>query len=73
MHPYRDVPAHRTRRRTVDPEGIVLYGMLAAIGAIPVVIAIVEKIPFGFDATVGLIMLVTGLIGMFVARGRSSR
>lgn len=72
MHPYRDVPPQRTRQPTVDPEGIVLYGMLAAIGAIPVIIALVEEVPFGFDATLGLIMLVAGLIGMFVARCRST-
>ena len=68
MHPYRDVPSHPTRQPAVDPEGFILYGILAAIGAIPVVVALVERAEFGSDATLGLIMLVVGLVGMLATR-----
>lgn len=64
-------PAHRR----VDPEDLVLYGLLVVIGAIPVLIAVIDRAAFGFDATLGLIMLVMGVVGMLfhVMHARRSR
>jgi len=73
MHPYRDIPTRPARRHPVDPEDLVLYGMLMGIGAIPVIIALIERIAFGFDATLGLMMLVVGAVGLLVARARSKQ
>jgi hypothetical protein len=72
MHPYRDAPMPPTRRRHVDPEDLVLYGLLMFVGIIPVIIAVVDRSAFGFDATLGLMMLVVGIVGMVfhVARAR---
>ena len=44
-------------------EELVLYGLLAVIGAIPVIIAIVERVPFSADASLGLLMVCAGLVG----------
>lgn len=68
MHPYRDVPSQPTRQPAADPEGFILYGILAAIGAIPVVVALVERTMFGADATLGLIMLAVGVVGMLATQ-----
>jgi hypothetical protein len=45
------------------PEELILYGLLVVIGAIPVVIALVQRAAFGFDATLGLLMVCAGAIG----------
>ena len=44
-------------------EELVLYGLLAVIGAIPVIIAIVERVAFTADASLGLLMVGAGLVG----------
>ena len=74
MHPYRDAPTPPPRRPNVDPEDLVLYGLLLVVGIIPVVITIIEGSAFGFDATLGLMMVVVGLVGMVfhVARARQA-
>ncbi len=46
-----------------DPEELVLYLLLAAIGAIPVAITLVRHATFGFDATLGLLMVAIGAVG----------
>ena len=76
MHPYREAPVPTKRRRNlVDPEDLVLYGLLIAIGVIPVAIAVIEHAAFGFDATLGLLMLAVGGVGLLVhvLRARRSR
>lgn len=70
MHPYRNAPMSSIRRRQVDPDDFILYALFVIIGLIPVVIALVDRAPFGFDATLGLMMAVVGIIGMVVARSR---
>ncbi len=52
-----------------DREECATYGALAAIGAIPVVIAVAQGVPFGAEATIGLMMSIVG-IGGLVARWR---
>jgi hypothetical protein len=51
------------RTSTPHPEELVLYALLVAIGAIPVVIALVEGVALGVEATLGLGMVSAGLIG----------
>ena len=53
-----------TRSTNLDPEEMILYGLLFVIGAIPVVITLVRHATFGFDATIGLLMAAIGLVGM---------
>ncbi len=64
MHPYRDAPMRSPRRPQIDPEDLVLYGLLLVIGVIPVVITLVDRAAFGFDATLGLMMVVVGIVGI---------
>lgn len=45
------------------PEELILYALLVAIGAIPVVIAIAQRAVFGVEATLGLLMVAVGLVG----------
>jgi hypothetical protein len=73
MHPYRDVPMPPSRRPEVNPEDLVLYGLLVVIGLIPVVIAVIERVAFGFDATLGLMMVVVGVVGWVVHVSRARR
>ncbi len=53
-----------------DPEEMVLYALLAAIGVIPVAITLVRQAIFGFDATLGLLMVAIGVVGMVVQLAR---
>jgi hypothetical protein len=57
------------------PEELILYGLLLAIGAIPVAIALVERIAFGVEATLGLLMACAGAIGAiaYARRTQASR
>jgi hypothetical protein len=56
-----------------DREELVLYGLVAAIGTIPVVIALVAHEGFGLDATLGLLMMLIGLAGIVVQLARTRR
>jgi hypothetical protein len=58
-------------RPRIDPEDLVLYGLLVVIGLIPVAITVLERWAFGFDATLGLIMVVTGIIGLAIHVARA--
>lgn len=55
------------------PEELILYGLLVVIGAIPVVIALVQRTAFGADATLGLVMVCAGAIGALVYYARRAR
>jgi hypothetical protein len=63
MHPYRDPPllADDVERRS--PEELILYGLLVAIGAIPVVLALASGGTFDVNATLGLLMVSGGALG----------
>jgi hypothetical protein len=57
------------RSSTSQPEELVLYGLMVVIGAIPVVIAVVQRAAFGVEATLGLLMACAGVLGaIFYAR-----
>ncbi len=52
------------RDDTLKPsEEIVIHALLVAIGAIPVVLALVQHAHFGAEATLGLLMLAAGVSG----------
>lgn len=67
MHPYRQRPAAAKEPRSPNEE-LVLYAALVAIGAIPVIVALAGAIPWGFDATLGVLMTAAGVIGLWRLR-----
>lgn len=62
-HPYRDPPAPAASAPVALREELILYCLLIAIGAIPVVLALVGGAAFGVDATLGLLMMFGGALG----------
>jgi hypothetical protein len=52
---------------------LILYGLLVAIGAIPVALALLQGDSFGFDATLGALMVCAGALGAigYAWRGRT--
>lgn len=73
MHPYRKPPMPADRPSTSHPEELILYGLLVGIGAIPVVIALVQRADFGVDATLGLLMVCAGAVGAIAYARRAHR
>lgn len=63
MHPYRQAPVRSDRSCHAQSEELIIYGLLVAIGAIPVAIALAERAAFGAEATLGLLMVCAGAIG----------
>lgn len=63
MHPYRQRPTAAKEPRSPSEE-LVLYAALVAIGSIPVIVALVGAIAWGFDATLGVLMTAAGVIGL---------
>jgi hypothetical protein len=70
MHPYRDMATPVEDAPRPNREELVLHGLLAAIGAIPVAVALVSHERFGLDATLGLLMALVGAAG-FVRQRRA--
>lgn len=68
MHPYRSAPVQTVAPAEIQPEDLVLYGLMIFIGVIPVAIALITRAAFGFEATLGLIMVVVGSVGLVVHR-----
>jgi hypothetical protein len=66
VHPYRQLPTDREAPPALSEERI-LYAVLCAVGAIPVVIALVGD-GFGVEATIGLAMALAGLAGLAASR-----
>ncbi len=54
-------------------EDLVLYALLVVIGALPVIGSLVDRVPFGAEATLGLVLLVLGLLGLTATAVRVSR
>ena len=71
MHPYRSAPMQTVERAHIQPEDLVLYGLMIFIGIIPVIIALIERAAFGFDATLGLMMVVVGSVALVYHRWRA--
>ena len=61
----------KQRKLSFEPEDLVLYALMIGIGIIPVSIAILTRVPFGFDATLGLMMVVVGALGLLYHRLRA--
>ncbi len=51
-------------RSSFDVEQLIVYVMMAAIGLIPVLVALWTGRVFSTEATVGLLMLVCGIAGV---------
>jgi len=49
---------------TRDPEDLVLHGLLVVIGAIPVTLALVHRAFFGVEPTLGVLMVLAGVLGV---------
>jgi len=62
-------------KRSIHPdlEELILYALMTIIGAIPVAIALAQRATFGFDSTLGLLMVVLGVVGMSVQLTRYLR
>ena len=58
-----------------SPEELILYGLLVAIGAIPVVLTLASGASFDVNATLGLLMICFGTLGAiaYTVRIRRSR
>lgn len=56
-----------------SPEELILYGLLIAIGAIPVVLTLASGRSFDVNATLGLLMMCGGALGGFAYACRRSR
>jgi hypothetical protein len=58
-----------------SPEELILYGLLVAIGAIPVVLTLASGASFDVNATLGLLMICCGALGAiaYACRIRKSR
>ena len=54
-----------------NTEELIIYGLFVVIGAIPVVIAVVQRADFGVEATVGLLMVCAGIVGAFAQAWRA--
>ena len=54
-------------------EELVLYALFVAIGAIPVVLTVVDGSTFGVDATLGLLMMSIGALGAVAHAARIRR
>jgi hypothetical protein len=63
-HPYREPQATVNRPAAALGEELILYVALCAVGAIPVVIALVRGGAFGVEPTLGLAMIAAGLLGL---------
>lgn len=59
-------PMSPIRSSKPPPEELILHGLLVVIGAIPVVVALVQRGTFGVEATLGLLMVCAGAIGAVV-------
>lgn len=65
-HPYREQPP-AAEAAEVEPAGdeSAIYGVVAAVGAIPLALAVASGERFGVDATLGLLMVGAGVGGLW--------
>lgn len=64
MHPYRTSPPTVEPEPESDHDELVIYALLVAIGAIPVIIALVLGAALGTEATLGATMIGLGAAGV---------
>jgi len=53
-----------------DSDDLLVYGLLVAIGIIPVATTLARGVSFGVEATVGLLMVCAGILGAIVPPSR---
>ena len=53
------------RRNGSFIEELIVYLVLVAVGAIPVVAALVRRTGLGVEPTIGLLMIFLGILGLF--------
>jgi hypothetical protein len=67
MVPYRDRNRQEPEMLSVrSSEELVLYGLLIAIGALPFGLPLARHAAFGVEATLGLLMVGTGVVRIIV-------
>jgi hypothetical protein len=72
MHPYREAVMRTDPLPDTQPdtqiEEAILYTLLMVIGAIPVAVTLFRHAAFGVEATVGMMMVLAGLVGAISRR-----
>ena len=62
------------RRNGSFAEELTIYVALVAVGAIPVVVALVQRSGLGVEPTIGLLMIFLGILGLaYLAWSRRDR
>jgi hypothetical protein len=54
-------------------EELLIYGLLVVVGAIPVAMTLAQHGAFGSEATLGILMLGAGTLGVIALWWRTSR
>ena len=62
-----------TNTRGARLEEIIFYALLVVCGSIPVAGTLRADGTFGAEATIGLVLLLLGLLGLAIAAGRAIR
>lgn len=75
MHPYREFPLHGEHTMLSHTEELIVYALLVVVGLIPVSTALAQGTVFGVEATLGLLMVLAGVIGAisYALRSRDHR
>jgi hypothetical protein len=60
-------------RPVVPREELVLYVLLVIIGAMPVIGVVADHVPFGAEATIGLVLAILGALGLLTVAARLAR
>jgi hypothetical protein len=63
-HPYREAPMTTETQQSSASEEPILYGLLLAIGLVPVAIAWAAGGGYGAEATIGGLMATGGALGL---------
>lgn len=64
LHPYRRPHVAAADATAARGEELILYVALCAVGAIPAVTTLARGAAFGVEPTLGLLMVLAGLIGL---------
>lgn len=74
-HPYRRRSGHPvpTRVPRGDPDAVVIYALLLAVGAVRLTVAIALDEVFGAEATLAIVLVIAGLAGLVWGRGGGAR
>lgn len=65
MNPYRRAsPPEPDDDRSSSREDVIFYALLVIAGALPVIGVVADGARFGAEATIGLILLLLGAVGL---------